>query len=119
MHTKNYNLELTKASNTNISQKKKKYTKPGSPTPPPPPPQKKKKKKKVDNVPNGNERTREGEETSLVIGRITTVAAATATAGGEREVGQTGPKGAAEYEGWQPSWPELCACRLGGPPHPG
>ena len=43
--------------------------------------------------------------------------AATA-AGGEQEAGQAGPKEPAKYEGWWPGWPELCACRPGGPPHP-
>ena len=52
-----------------------------------------------------------------MVGRITTVAAA--ATGGEREARQAGPKGPAEYEGWRPGWPELCACRPERPPHPG
>ena len=49
-----------------------------------------------------------------MIGRITAVVAA--TAGGEREAGQAGPEVLADYKGWQPGWPELCACldTLGG-----
>ena len=44
---------------------------------------------------------------------------ATAAVSEEREAGQVGPEGPAEYEGWWPGWPELCACRPVGPPHPG
>ena len=39
--------------------------------------------------------------------------------GGGREAGQAGLEGPADYEGWSPGWLGLCACRLGGPPHPG
>ena len=39
--------------------------------------------------------------------------------GGELEAEQASPEGLVEYKGWQPGWPELCACWPGGPPHPG
>ena len=49
-----------------------------------------------------------------MIGQIIAVAA-----GGEREAGQVGLEVPVDYEGWRPGWPGLCACRPGGPPHPG
>ena len=32
---------------------------------------------------------------------------------------QANPEGTADCEGWWPGWLGLCACQLGGPPHPG
>ena len=52
-----------------------------------------------------------------MIDRITAVEVE--ATGGEREAGQAGPEVPADYEGWRPGWPRLCACRPKGPPHPG
>ena len=52
-----------------------------------------------------------------MIDQITTVAAE--VAGGRRGVVLAGLGWTADYGGWLPGWPRRCACRCGGPPHPG
>ena len=56
------------------------------------------------------------KETSLVIGRVTTVAAT--VAGGEREDERAGPGGTADCREWSRGWPGRYACQRARHPYP-
>ena len=52
-----------------------------------------------------------------MIGQITEMA--TEVAGGRRGAALAGPGWTVDCGGWSPGWLRQCACRRGGPPHPG